>query len=143
MCISTRRSRSSETTPEVMFSTIRSTTCFSRTSRSRPSAMRRAISSTASTSAASSSSRGGEVERRRARGDPAGALDELHQRPGEVAGEAPAHGDQQGEEARRHQEALPPQLGELARGLLLLREERHGEEEALRCRSRRAAAAGA
>ena len=41
---------------------------------------------------------GRQVERRRAGGDPPGALDQLDERPGEVAGQAGAHGDQQGEE---------------------------------------------
>ena len=70
-----------------------------------------------------------EVERGGAGGDPPGPLDELHQRPGEVARQPPADGHQQGEEGRRHQQPLAAELRELARPLLLLGEQRHGEEQ--------------
>ena len=86
---------------------------------------------------------GREVERGGAGGDPPGPLDELHQRPGEVARQAPSHRHQQGEQGRRHQQPLAAELRELARALLLLGEQRAWRGTAARRRSRRGMRSGA
>ncbi len=127
---STRPRSSSETTAELTFSTMRSTTCFSRTRRCRPSAMRRAISSIASTRAASSCSLGGEARgwwrRRRCGACPrrAAGCGRVKVRARRVAD---GGGDQ--EERGGEQHGATPQLGKLALQLLLLGKQRQREEE--------------
>jgi hypothetical protein len=72
---------------------------------------------------------GRQVERRRAGGDPPRPFDQLGKRPREVARQARRHGQQQSEEAGAHQHAVAAQVGEVALHLLLLRQERHRQEE--------------
>ena len=114
-----------------MFSTIRSTTCFSRTSRSRASAILRAISSTAATSRASSSSEGA----RSSDGAPAA----IRRVPSTscISGRVKLLASRRPTATRRAKRAAVTSspwrrsCGELARPLLLLGEQRHREEEPL------------